>query len=151
MGYQVTETIPHMDPVDAGRFRYGIELELKEWPPVADKLLGTLHAMSDDPDFYGFNWEMYDPLPDMSDDPLFSEPLPNMSDDSLYSGFEFGAYDPMEVASARFKAYEMAVDYQFKVREYQAFPTLERRNELLELAKSIHPYPLSPKDPVYWY
>ena len=115
LGYEVIEGIPPMTPEDAGRFKYGIKLELREWPPIADKLLGTLDDMADDPLFKG--WETYDPLAEMM---------------------------------AKTDAYFKALELEFRKMEYDILPSKELLDELVELAKGIHPYPLNPNDPIYW-
>ena len=131
-GYDVNVSTPTMTAEDAARFRYGIEVEIREEQPIAGKLMRDLDELGHVTFFY--DWEQYDPL--------------DVVDDHFHGGF--GEYDPVEAAWARYEAFEKALDFQWKATDYQLYPTTALRNELLELARSVHPYPLDPYHPVYW-
>ena len=103
-------------------------------PDMCEDLDYKLPDMSADLDFD------YEPMLDMSDDPMMNERLPDMDD--------FEDYD-IEAEFKRVEAGFKAVEYQWMLCEYQAFPSAGLRDKLVSMARSIHPYPLDPNHPVY--
>jgi len=105
MGYNVVVSTPTMTAADSERFMYGVEVEVKESPQIAGKLLRDMEDMTGESQFYGFDWGMYYPLTDMSDDPDFRGfswqdynhlEEANREYEEMLRRDEFWNYDPME-------------------------------------------------------
>jgi len=133
-GYDVNVSTPTMTAEDAARFRYGIEVEVREEQPTAGNLMRDLEKLSLVTFLYDADWEQYDPM--------------DVADDHFRGGFE--EYDPVEAAWAKYEAFEKALEFQWKAIDYQMFPTTALRDELLDLARSVHPYPVDPYHSIYW-
>jgi len=173
MGYNVTASTPTLSPEDAATYSCAVEVAVKEEPLLAGNLLKRIESMAGDydrwqddklPDMsadFDLGYDLpdmsadldyrlpemsadldfdYEPMLDMSDDPLMNEPLPDMDD--------FEEYD-IEAEFERVEAGFKAVEYQWLLWEYQAFPSAGLRDKLVSMARSIHPYPLDPNHPVY--
>ena len=141
-------------------------MAVKEEQPLAGNLLSCIEYMAGDydswqdyrlPDMsadFGSGYDLpdmaeythfdfdYEPMQDMPDDPMMDDSLPDMD----MGGFE--EYD-IEAEFKRIEAGFKAVEYQWLLRKYQAFPAPQLQAELESLARSIHPYPLDPNHPVY--
>ena len=160
MGYNVSASTPTLSPEDAATYSCAVEVAVKEEPQLTGKLLKRIELMAGDYDRWD-NYRLpdmsadldyrlpemsadldfdYEPMLDMSDDPMMNEPLSDMDD--------FEDYD-IEAEFKRVEAGFKAVEYQWLMWEYQAFPSAGLRHNLVSMARSIHPYPLDPNHPIY--